>query len=424
MKKILHKPLTTMRALTVLALAASFFAPPAFAQNVPVPQPSAATAPAPAGELRVFVVAVEGNVNIRKDENSKWEKATVGMVFGEGTEVKTGMRSAIQLKIEPNQTVILDRLGSCKIARAMFEGGKVSTDVVMPYGRLRYDVEAAGVEHDCKVHTPSSTLAIRGTETIIYDQPPFPAELRSLVGKVRGEFARKGRNGVPFGGEQDATMSDGDADPAEHAQNLTGLDSGSPYSRTDAENALITRLQSQNGIDLTPRIRPPTIGSRPGGHGGGGPGPVPVGNFVNGELVFTATWTGSADIDLFVTAGNRTLAQKNLGSTSTVTAAVFGTTGAGSAPSVGHVVGADNTGSLGTNTETIRIGSRVPVGNYKYGAFFQSAPPSETGGTSPTDVQLSVKFIKSNGVTTLANPTVSVSKDAPKQTRGANVTAP
>ena len=424
MKKI-HP--TLGRAAT-LVMALGLFSSLAVAADAPSSQPGGVVLTQPsAGTLKVFVVAVEGNVNIRKDENSKWEKAIVGMVVGEGAEVKTGLRSAVQLKIEPNQTVTLDRLGLCKVARAMFENGKVTTDVVMPYGRVRYDVEAAGVEHDCKVHTPSSTLAIRGTQTIVYDQPPFPAELRSLTGAVHGDFAKRGRLAVPFGGTQDATMSDGDSDPADHALQLTGLDSGTGYGRTDNESELIVHLQSQNGIDLSPRIGPPAQGARPGGNGGGGPGPGPGpgtgGNFANGELVFTATWTGSADVDLFVNAGNRTIAQKNLGSTITSTAVVFGTTGSNTSPSVGHVVGPDSTGSLGTNTESIRVGSRVPLGKYNFGAFFQGAPTSETGTNLPADVQITVKLIKGNRTTTLASPNVSVSKDAPKQTRSTTVTA-
>jgi hypothetical protein len=420
MKKVQHI-LTRAAIISVMALGLTP-AIPVFAADAPASQPGASTGP-----LKVYVVAVDGFVNIRRDESAKWEKAAAGMVFGEGTEVKTGPHSAVQLKVDPNQTVTLDRLGSCKIARAMFEGGKVTTDVVMPYGRVRYDVEAAGVEHDCKVHTPSSTLAIRGTQTIVYDQPPFAAEHRSLIGRVRSEFAKHGRNSVGFGGADDASVTDADNSPTDHAMDNTILDPGTNNGRTPEEVALIAQLQSQNGIDYT-NITPP----RPlldgqhegGGEGGGGGGHhPPPRNFVTGDLLFTATWMGTADIDLFVGAGNRTIAQKNLGSTRTSTAVVFDITGSGAAPSVGHVVGPDSMGNANeqTNTETIRIGSRIPVGTYNIGAFFQSDPTHSAGST---DVHLNVQLIRNNTLVTLTNADVSVSKDSPKQTRGAVVAPP
>lgn len=82
-------------------------------------------------------------------------------------------RSAVKFMIGDDQTVTLDRLGTIQILRANFENGKVFTDLGMKYGRTRYDIESTARDHDAKVRSPSSVLAVRGTKFISEDQPPF-----------------------------------------------------------------------------------------------------------------------------------------------------------------------------------------------------------------------------------------------------------
>src|SRR2546421_56146 len=84
-----------------------------------------------------------------------------------------------------------------EILRANFENGKVFTDLGMKYGRTRYDIEAAAREHDAKVRSPSSVLAVRGTQFIAQDEAPFPARAVSLDGRVMFRDAKKL---VAFGG--------------------------------------------------------------------------------------------------------------------------------------------------------------------------------------------------------------------------------
>src|SRR3954464_9360237 len=144
-----------------------------------------ATSPASAPvALTATITAVEGIVQVRAGEDAAWQKATVGMKIGEGAEFRTGPRSAVRFEIPPDQIITLDRLGTVKLIEAVQKNQGVKTDLGMKYGRVRYDVEAAGLSHDSTIHSPGSALAVRGTRVTLYDQPPFAPEAISLRGRA------------------------------------------------------------------------------------------------------------------------------------------------------------------------------------------------------------------------------------------------
>src|SRR5688500_3882985 len=139
----------------------------------------------------------------------------VGMTVGEGAEFRTGPRSAVQFEIPPGQTITLDRLGTVKRIEAVRTEGSIKTDLGMRYGRVRYDVEAAGVSHDATIHSPSSSLAVRGTQVSLYDQAPFVPEAVSLTG--RAQFRNLRKQVVAFGGKRRAAVRADDTTPAQAA---------------------------------------------------------------------------------------------------------------------------------------------------------------------------------------------------------------
>jgi hypothetical protein len=166
----------------------------------------------PPGALTVKITAVKGIVQFRTSPDGKWEKAIEGTELTEGAELRTGPRSAVQFMIGDDQTITLDRLGTIQILRAEFESGKVFTDLGMKYGRTRYDIESAAREHDAKVRSPSSVLAVRGTKFIAEDQPPFAPAAVSLDGRV---MFRDTKKLVAFGNKgQGKTRIDADSDSA------------------------------------------------------------------------------------------------------------------------------------------------------------------------------------------------------------------
>src|SRR5215212_10928391 len=156
------------------------------------------TGPAASQPMQITITGVEGMVQVREGSDKPWQKATVGMNVSEGAEFRTGPRSAVRVLIPPDQTITLDRLGVVKLMQAIQQGNVVKTKVGMPYGRTRYDIEEAGIEHQSQLVSPSSTLAIRGTQVSIYDQPPFAPSAVSLTGRA---VFRSAKGQVAFGGK-------------------------------------------------------------------------------------------------------------------------------------------------------------------------------------------------------------------------------
>jgi hypothetical protein len=191
-------------------------------------------------------------VQVRADENAKWEPAKADMRLTGTAEFRTGARSAVRFVIPPDQTYTLDRLGSTKVARAVFKGKKVTTDVGLQKGRIRYDlvrgaarernapkadqdlasqIEEAGVEYDSTIRSPNAALAVRGTLVSLYDQAPFPPEAVSLTG--RAMFRNTRRQLVAFGGQAKASIRGNQTSASEQALDVATIDPASPVALND-----------------------------------------------------------------------------------------------------------------------------------------------------------------------------------------------
>lgn len=199
-------------------------------------QPAAGVEP-----LQATITGVEGLVQVRASDNEPWVKAEVGMKLKESAAFRTGPKSAVRFTIPPDQTVTLDRLGELKLLQAINDNGTLRTSLGMKYGRTRFDIEAAGREHDATIASPSSTLAVRGTKVNSYDQRPFRAEVVSLTG--RAEF-RDFKKQISFGSRNGGTVraNTDDASAAASALNQTTIDPKYDLARTEAEAPLIDRL--------------------------------------------------------------------------------------------------------------------------------------------------------------------------------------
>src|SRR3954470_2805912 len=232
--------MTTMRVFRFVTMLSCLFLVPQLAQA----QGATTTAP-----LQITVTGVEGIVQVRDASDKPWQKATVGMAVSEGAEFRTGPRSAVRVLIPPDQTITLDRLGVVKLMQAIQQGNVVKTKVGMPYGRTRYDIEEAGIEHQSQLVSPSSTLAIRGTKVSIYDQPPFAPSAVSLTG--RAEY-RTAKRQVAFGGKgQGRTDVSSNSDSAAEFSLLqTFVDPSSSFGRPSADKQLLAQLQSKGDIVL------------------------------------------------------------------------------------------------------------------------------------------------------------------------------
>ncbi len=262
--------------------------------------------------MKVIITGVEGELaEVRKSDADAWQPAKVGMVVGPDAEFRTGPKSAIRFIIPPKQTFTLDRMGTTKVLQAISGDGKVKTDVGMPYGRVRYDletikpnaagavdpaqfqVEEAGVEYDSAIRSPNSTLAVRGTEVSLYDQWPFIPQAVSLTG--RAEFQNAKKQTIAFGnrGQGYTRIQSNQNGAVESSLSESFIDPTITLARTGPEAALVSSLISRGavvsvdrntGIEIIRGGVPPTDKEL-----------IPV---LPGRLNFVLRWTGNANLDL------------------------------------------------------------------------------------------------------------------------------
>jgi hypothetical protein len=279
-----------MRRLHQIAtylLAGCFSCAAAFGAAPPTSQPATVV-------MKVYITEVKGLVQVREDDTLPWRTAVTQMVVTEGAEFRTGPHSSVTCVIPPDQTFTLDRLGTVRVEEAAKHGDKITTDLIMKYGRTRYDIEAAGLEHEAAIVSPSSTLAVRGTHVSLYDQPPFTPEATSFTGRAAFTY---GLATVPIGQKQGSTVHvDAGADGAsETAVNETIVDPKYGPALTPTDSALISTEVARGAVisyDPIANIQVVT-GGRPS-YNSELPGNLP------GTLDFVLRWTGDADLNIEV----------------------------------------------------------------------------------------------------------------------------
>jgi len=286
----------------------------------PAAQPADGAAPpvaadaAPERVLKIIITGVQNKVQVRAKEDQPWQDATPGMEITLGAEIRTGIRSACQVKIDGDHTVTLDRLGTIKMLDAVQRAGKVKTDVGMKYGRTEYKVEQNAQEHDSRVHAPAATLVVRGSHMMLQDDALFGATA-IVHDSEEALFAQRGNDKVQFipiafvlgqiRNDDPAPVRNASPPPGAAFRD-TISDTGPRDARaTDQESELIALFPGTIGNDLTRFV--PTQESRAlstfsefaGGLGFQEDGSS--GQVVSGQILVTLNWTGAADLNLFTT---------------------------------------------------------------------------------------------------------------------------
>ncbi len=248
------------------------------------------TAPTPT-HLSATVTGVKGLVQYREGADAAWQPCKVGLTLNEGAEFQTGPRSNVQLLVAPQQTITLDRLGSMTLLEAVQQAGKFKTNVGLKHGRVRYQIEAAGIEHESTVSSPNGTLAVRDTSFAVDDEQPFPPEAYRLSGTV--EFTTAKRQ-ISIGGNQlGHVKAVGDQDPANTQLSLAVVDPSAALSRSSAETPLVSNLLSRSAVLTETQIKGiPTVS------GGYPPSDTALPNAVPGDLDFVLRWDGPANLNL------------------------------------------------------------------------------------------------------------------------------
>jgi len=345
--------------------------------------------------LKATITGVEGLVQVRETEDREWAKAQVGMTVGELAEFRTGPKSAVRFTIPPDQTITLDRLGTVKLLTAINDGGKLKTNLGMKYGRTRFDIEAAGREHDATISSPSSTLAVRGTKVSLYDQRPFRAEAVSLTG--RAEF-RTGKKQLAFGARNQGKTKVNTEQPSAASLALTQsvVDPSLSLARSSSEGPLIQNLISSGATVFFDREAGIKVIS-----GGDVPNDMKLIPTLPGMLNFVARWYTNSDLNFSVaTPGGA----GNVGE-------VLYPAGVLARNSSGGRVAFDHRGGKNGGIEIIYYpGSSFPDGLYGLGLFLISGPPT----TATIDVFLNGKRIDIfDGQGLVKSSTVQVAKPIP-----------
>lgn len=134
--------------------------------------PSAApAAPAAAGQaapdaqaLKALFIEVNGKVQWRSGSDQPWQNAKVDDVVTSGAEVRTGLKSFAALRVGDNATALIDAGTMFQMPSVVKDGDTLRTTVSVKSGRADFKVDKVGLANDFKVVTPSTTLAVRGTE--------------------------------------------------------------------------------------------------------------------------------------------------------------------------------------------------------------------------------------------------------------------
>ena len=154
-----------LRRIGVASMLLALAAAPAVLAQDPVVAAPAAAAPAAADQRAVFI-DVSGKVQWRAGDGSPWQEAKVNDQVDPGVEVRTGLRSHAALRMR-NATVLLDAGTVFQLPSSVQDGEVLRTTAAIKHGRADFKVDKVGLSNDFKVVTPSTTLAVRGTEFAI-----------------------------------------------------------------------------------------------------------------------------------------------------------------------------------------------------------------------------------------------------------------
>lgn len=288
------KPLQVLRRA---AFAVVLACTPALAQPTTAPDTQPASQ---AVQLIATITGVKGQVQVRTGPDQPWQTAIVGMQVTEGAEFRTGLRSAVQIQIPPGQTITLDRLGTVQLLEAIRTSAvDIKTDLGMKYGRVRYDIEAAGNNYRASIRSPGSTLAVRGTKTELSNEAPFPPTAVTFTGNVDFTFDGHTENFGSKGIQNAVNSAEGSA--ARTALVNTFVDPSIGFARGGEEDEAMLAITGLAGFTggvkvAMGQVRAPNPGT---------PG-ISLPTTIPGSLIFQLVWVPTTisnsltNLDLYV----------------------------------------------------------------------------------------------------------------------------
>lgn len=231
-------------ALALLIAAGS--CAPVLAIQTAQPAPAAAEAPNPDASTSGVVVAVQGDVQIQPSKDAPWEKAEIGKKIGSGGSIRTGLKSAIQIRIADTQLITIDRLAKISLQQAIREAGVNKTELDLDYGRVKFDVTSTQFANDVVIKAPDATLAVKGTSGAMEVTGGHPT-------LSYGAPENRGRIVVRYGDGKTTEMADNsrtdpNRDPAEYGYDEAYVDGTDEQARDDGEDSATDRSPGGGGV--------------------------------------------------------------------------------------------------------------------------------------------------------------------------------
>ncbi len=131
------------------------------------------------------IVALEGDVTVKKDDKSEWGKASANQELPEGAYLMTAFESNCELEFIDKSKMKVKELSKIQINKFSTELKKVDAEVTLYNGSVKATVHKdVDTKTQFQVKTPVSTISVRGTEMDITTQPGFGTENSTISGVV------------------------------------------------------------------------------------------------------------------------------------------------------------------------------------------------------------------------------------------------
>lgn len=253
-----------------------------------------------ADQLEALVISVSGRGGRwRAPEADSWQPVAVDDVLPAGSQIDTGLRGEVGLRVGKNATLVISSASSVTLAMIEENEGRLVTRALLNKGAADFKVDHVGLENDFVVITPSSTMAVKGTGFRVVHGPMRGTEIEGVrantvnaieVGyfDIRTQIQMSGRSsstsstpnpamaalGKTVAPPPGASPSDNSAANSQDSSQTQTLQSTQSVNVGNA--AFMSLLQSfgSDGIGGVPAVNPqPNPGQS--GSPSSGPGPSP-----------------------------------------------------------------------------------------------------------------------------------------------------
>jgi len=200
-------------------------------------------------DLEVTIDSIDGDVEVQF-QGKEYQPAEQGMKLKMGDYVATGFESTCTLRFQDTALMTVKEMTNLAIAQFYIQGNLAKSAVSLRTGEVTTKVKPSkGVRADFKIETPTSTVAVRGTENTIRTIEGFG----TLVGGHSGVTDVINRIG------QRTTVRQ--AERAQVLPETNAIESNLQLVRMEAESPIIdygrTEEETRAIIDINPNVQLP-----------------------------------------------------------------------------------------------------------------------------------------------------------------------